>query len=241
VTNERQHFDRLFRETGHTWWGRTTPAGRRRDEKKMALFRELIRPRPGETLLEVGCGSGEFTTRLRGLGLEVRAFDLTAPCVAHAALDLAGDPGFGFCVADIGKIPFRTGAFDICFGVSILHHVPVAPAFAEIARVLRPGGRFFFSEPNLLNPQILIEKKIPWVKARLEGTPDETAFLRGRLGRRLNAIPGVKARVRNIDFLHPALPARWVDRAARASDVLEKVPLLREISGSLAIWGTIGE
>ncbi len=236
---EREHFEELLARKGHTWWGRTTPAGRRRDEKKIELFKELIRPRPGERLLEVGCGSGEFTVRLKGLGLRVWAFDLTTSGPARAARDLSGEPGFSLCAADPTRLPFPDSSFDIVFGVSILHHVPLVPAFREIVRVSRPGGRFFFSEPNLLNPQVLAEKKIGFFKRRTENSPGETAFLRRRLKKSLNSLDGVAAEVRCIDFLHPSIPVDWIEPAERTSDFLEKVPLLRSISGSLAIWGKI--
>jgi len=236
---EKEHFEALLERDGHTWWGRTTPAGRRRDEKKVELFRELIRPRRGERLLEVGCGSGEFTVRLRGLGLKVWAFDLTTSGPARAARNLAGEPGFFLCTADITRVPFPDSSFDIVFGVSILHHIPLEPAWAEVIRVVRPGGRFFFSEPNLLNPQVFTEKKCGFVKRRTENSPDETAFVRTRLKNLLNSFQGVKAEIRNIDFLHPALPAAWIGPAEMVSDLLEKVPLVRVISGSLAVWGII--
>jgi SAM-dependent methyltransferase len=238
---EKEHFEELLARTGHTWWGRTTPAGQRRDEKKIELFKELIRPRPGERLLEVGCGSGEFTVRLKGLGLKIWAFDLTTSGPARAARDLAGKPGFALCAADLTRLPFPDASFDIVFGVSILHHVPLDPAFREIIRVSRPGARFFFSEPNLLNPQVLAEKKIGFFKRRTENSPGETAFIRSRLKKYLNSRAGVTVEVQNIDFLHPALPARWIGRAERLSDFLEKTPLVRTVSGSLAIWGSIGK
>jgi SAM-dependent methyltransferase len=239
--SEREHFERLFRQKGYTWWGRETPAGRRRDEKKVELFRRLAHPRPGDRLLEVGCGSGEFTVRFQGLGLEVWAFDLTPPCVAHAAQVLDAEKEFQFIAADITRIPFPTSSFDIVFGVSILHHVPLEAAFAEIIRVIRPGGRFFFSEPNMLNPQIFLQKSVPWLKRRLGDSPGETAFVRRRLRRFLNSLPGVKAEVRNIDFLHPLVPAALVSAGEKISDFLEKVPLIREISGSLAVSGAIAK
>lgn len=239
--SEQEHFERIFREKGHTWWGRETPAGRRRDEKKMELFRALTAPRPEEKLLEVGCGSGEFTRRLRNLGLEVWAFDLTFPCVAHAAGTLEAEKGFRFFVADITRIPFPASSFDIVFGVSILHHVPLEGAFSEIIRVIRPGGRFFFSEPNLLNPQIFLQKNIPWLKRRLGDSPEETAFARRRLERVLNSLPGVEAQVRNIDFLHPLVPPALIAAGEKVSDFLEKLPLVRAVSGSLAVTGVVAK
>lgn len=173
------------------------------------------------------------------MGLKVWAFDLTTGGPKMAARELDGEPGFLLSAADLTRLPFPDSSFDIVLGVSILHHVPLEAAFREIIRVTRPGGRFFFSEPNILNPQVLAERKIGFFQRRAENSPNETAFICGRLESFLNSLDGVKARVRHIDFLHPALPARWIKSAERLSDFLERVPLIRTISGSLAIWGKI--
>ena len=75
----------------------------------------------------------------------------------------------------------------------------VRRCFKEITRVCRDGARFFFSEPNMLNPWIMAEKNIPWIKRRLDDSPEETAFFRWRLKKLLNSLPGIKAEIRNIE------------------------------------------
>ncbi|MEA1926825.1 MAG: class I SAM-dependent methyltransferase [Candidatus Auribacterota bacterium] len=236
---EREHFNRLAAETGSTWWGRTTPAGRLRDRKKIDLFFDIVRPSPGERLLETGCGTGEFTRMLDRFGLNVIAFDLAEGCVEAARRSVAPGRGYEFAAADIASLPFRDNSFDICLGVSILHHIPVEQCWPEIIRVCRPGARFFFSEPNMLNPWVMIEKNIGWVKRRLEDSEEESAFYRWRLEKLFNSYPGTEAHVVNIDFIHPLVPEFILPAVEKMSGVLEKLPLLREISGSLAIYGTI--
>ncbi len=237
--DEKEHFTRLLREKGHIWWGARTPAGRRRNEKKVELFQALLSPRKGELLLEIGCGTGEYTGRLTELGFRVFAFDLTEACVIEAVRETGGAKNCHCSVADSVRIPFRDNTFDLCFGVSILHHVNVKRTWTEVARVCKNGARFFFSEPNLLNPQILLEKKVPWLKKKLEDSPGETAFLRWKIAKLLREMPGSEVRVDNIDFLHPLIPPGWLKTAEKLSNALEKFPILKEISGSLAIYGTI--
>jgi len=200
---------------------------------------DLLHPRPGQRILEVGCGAGEFTARLAGKGRSVTAFDLSFPALVEAARRLPSPGSALLAAADLSSIPFRDDSFDICLGFSILHHVEVERSFREIVRVCRNGARFFFSEPNMLNPWIMVEKNIPWVKRKLEDTPEETAFFRWRLEKLLNGFPGIRAEVRNIDFIHPLLPEGTLPVAEKLSDLLEKLPLVREISGSLAIYGVI--
>lgn len=237
--DEKEHFTRLLREKGHIWWGARTPAGRRRNEKKVELFQELLCPRKGELLLEIGCGTGEYTGRLAGLGFRVFAFDLTEACVREAGWRTGGADNCHCGVADSVRIPFQDNTFDLCFGVSILHHVDVKRTWTEVVRVCKNGSRFFFSEPNLLNPQVLLEKKIPWLKKKLEDSPGETAFLRWKIAKILREVAGTEVKVDNIDFLHPLIPPGGMKAAEKISDALEKIPGLKEISGSLAIYGTI--
>lgn len=239
MMDEKEHFTRLLREKGHIWWGAQTPAGRRRNEKKVELFQKLLRPSKGELLLEVGCGTGEYTGRIVSRGFRVVAFDLTEVCVMEACRSVGEAENCHFSVADSSRIPFRENVFDICLGVSILHHVNVKRTWAEIVRVCKNGARFFFSEPNLLNPQILLEKKIPWLKKKLEDSPRETAFIRWGLQKTLRDFAGTEVRVENIDFIHPLTPVGGLKTVERISDILERIPVLKEISGSLAIYGTI--
>ena len=221
---EKEHFTRLLREKGHIWWGHQTPAGQRRNAKKIELCRKLIRPQPGELILEVGCGTGEYTGRLAASGLNTVAFDLTEACVLEARRQVDGNVPCRFSVADITRIPFPDDMFDICLGFSILHHVDLDRAWPEISRVAKPSARFFFSEPNLLNPQIFLEKNITWLKKRLEDSARETAFRKRKLREKLNGFAGTEARVENIDFIHPLIPKRFLAGAERISDILERVP-----------------
>ena len=86
---------------------------------------------------------------------------------------------------DVEALAVRSGSLDIVLGVSILHHVDLSRALLEIRRVLRPGGRIAFSEPNMLNPQLAAMKKIPPVRRLLGETPFETALTRWGLARAL--------------------------------------------------------
>src|SRR5262249_51597101 len=104
----------------------------------------------GGRALEIGCG--------RGVGVElaldrfcvehVDAFDLDPDMVARAQARLAryGDRGRAW-VGDATRIEAPAAGYDAVFDFGIVHHVPVwRDALAEVARVLKPGGRFFAEE-----------------------------------------------------------------------------------------------
>jgi hypothetical protein len=90
-----------------------------------------------------------------------------------------------------------------------------------------------FSEPNMLNPQVALQKNIGALKRRAGDSPDETAFFRPQVIRLLEGAGFGSILMRNFDFLHPATPSRWIRAIAGVGAVCERIPLLREISGSL--------
>lgn len=100
-------------------------------------------------VLEVGCGSGGGTRLLfdRFRAEQVDAIDLDPDQVRVARRRLRGVDGLRVEVGDVTALPAEDGAYDAVFDVGVLHHVPRwQDGVAEVARVLRPGGVFFFEE-----------------------------------------------------------------------------------------------
>ena len=64
---------------------------------------------------------------------------------------------------------------------------------------------------------------------------DETAFFRWRLRRRLTALGFDRVEIVPFDFLHPSIPAPLISLVGKLGAVAERVPLVRELSGSLHI------
>lgn len=184
-------------------------------------------------MLELGCGTGEFTRRVARAGAGLVALDLSPDLLAKANSRVR--TGASFVRADATVLPFHSASFDAVYGCSILHHLEVEAALSEVRRVLRPGGRLVFSEPNLLNPQNFVMFKVRPLRPYIGFSPDEMAFTRRAIIRVLRRLDFRSIRVRYFDFLHPAIPGRLVPVAAPALAALERVPLVRAFSGSLLI------
>jgi SAM-dependent methyltransferase len=126
-------------------------------------------------------------------------------------------------------------SFDAVVGSSVLHHLNLACALREAHRILKPGGRIAFAEPNMMNPQIALQRKIPALRCWAAESPEETAFFRWRLARRLREAGFANVSIRPFDFLHPLVPRPLIPLVRGVGAVMEHVPLLREIAGSLLI------
>ena len=98
---------------------------------------ELLKPRPGERILDLGCGDGALTVRLAELGCEVVGIDASEDMIT-AAREL----GLDARVMDAARLCFDR-EFDAVFSNAALHWVPAADAVvAGVQAALKPGGRF---------------------------------------------------------------------------------------------------
>ncbi len=234
---EAEHFDRLAEETGEIWWGSVTPAGLKRLSRRAELVRELLSRFQDPFVLEIGCGTGALTRPLLELSpnLKLCGIDISPRTIASIRERLAPFRRATFEVADSSGLSYPDSFFDAAVGNSVLHHVPLQETVREMYRVLKPGGIVWFSEPNMMNPQIALEKNVRFIGEWLQNSPDETAFFRWPLRRVLQKAGFVEVDVRPFDFLHPSTPQKLVHFADRVGKTLERIPLIKEIAGSLEI------
>ncbi len=102
---------------------------------------ELLAPKAGERILDVGCGTGQLAAEIEQSGAEVVGVDRSPEMIAAARTNF---PGVVFEVADAAALSFEA-EFDAVFSNAAMHWVhDQAAAIAGIARALKPGGRLVF-------------------------------------------------------------------------------------------------
>lgn len=199
-----------------------------------AAYDDAIRDRAaGSDVLEYGCGRGSAAFDLAAAGARVTGIDISDVAIAMAAehahdLRLAGS--LRFEQMDAEHLAFDDASFDLVCGSSILHHLDLEAAYAEVARVLRPGGQGIFVEALGHNPLInLYRRRTPELR-----TTDEHPLRVGDIAQAEAVFPRVDARYFNLATL-AALPLRSRASFPRTVELLEdldqamfrRIPYLR--------------
>lgn len=113
-----------------------------------------------KNVLDYGCGSGLFSRLLADRGARVTAIDISSESVQYASSIVPKYLPVQFFVRDCHATQLPDSTFDYVFGNGIIHHLDVALAYREIARLLKPNGRAFFMEPMNDNPAVRIARRM---------------------------------------------------------------------------------
>lgn len=95
----------------------------------------------GRLILDVGCGMGRFVDVISRWGGNVVGVDLSQ-AVEAAYANVGGRENVRILQADLFRLPFRLGSFDIVYSIGVLHHTPdCEKAFRQLVPLVHPGGR----------------------------------------------------------------------------------------------------
>ena len=183
-----------------------------------------------DTILDIGTGEGQSARALQAQGSHVVGLDPTAAQVI-AATKRGGGPVFARSLAE--KLPVRDASCDAVLACLVFEHIPDhVPAINEVARVLKPGGRFafFLNHPLLQCPgsgwiidHILDEEYWrvgPYLVADVvmeELAPGVVLpFVHRPVSEYLNAL--TEAGLRLVRMLEPAPPQGFIDKAPEYQD-----------------------
>lgn len=131
-------------------------------------LREILAPRPGERLLEVGPGTGYYTLPAAGWivpGGRLDVLDVQQEMLDHTMARAAAQ-GISNIVparADAREMPYPDGSFDAAYLVTVLGEVPdQSAALRELRRVVKPAGRVvvgeLFGDPHMVTHRALRER-----------------------------------------------------------------------------------
>jgi len=191
-------FDTIAREYD-AWY--ETEIGRLVHEIEKEIIFDLLRPEPGQKVLDLGCGTGHYSIELAQKGLEVTGIDISEEMIAYAkkkSEDMGLD--INWMLRDAHTLPFGDSTFDRIVSVTALEFFPEpARALREAYRVLKPGGRMVIG---------VIGANSPWSERYEENArKDESSVFRHArfytAEELLALLPDVKGRVRKGLYFPP--------------------------------------
>jgi ubiquinone/menaquinone biosynthesis C-methylase UbiE len=112
-------------------------------EREFALMLEWLKVQPEQTFLDVGTSTGNYARVLAKAGANVTAIDISRPFLIRAAQN-TGNLEIVFEQANAEALPYADSSFDgATLGATLNEFSNTNAALAEIARVLKPGGKLF--------------------------------------------------------------------------------------------------
>lgn len=200
--------------------------------------RHLLHLLPGETILELGCGSGTLTRALNDV--------MRGECpITAATFDAANDLAWlrdAAAAAEGVRLSAFPGdlagrQFDYIIARDVLDRASAAQLLTEVRNLLKPGGQLLFFETNPWNPFFQLRRTVARVLPFL-GRGDQSVALHSRiqLYELFSEVGFVAIGTICYDFLYPPIP-RWSLPVMRPlSLVMENTPVIRLLAGTILVY-----
>lgn len=229
-----------LREMEHTrerYWQRYPATSPTKLEWRALTVRHAFHVLPGERVLELGAGSGLWTAHL--------AVALKGECPITAVvfderlakrLEARALPNVE--VAHVRNLldDLPAESFDYVVGTAIICHDRYAENLRLLHRLLKPGGQLLFFEANFWNPQVLVKSVVRPVGRWAGNAECQIGMRRWKLLQEASRSGYVELEVIPYDILHPRAPAKLIPAIQSTAYLLERVPAVRDLCGTLYIW-----
>jgi dolichol-phosphate mannosyltransferase len=227
---------RAMERTREAYWRRYPATSPVKLRWRALTVRHCFHVLPGESILELGAGSGLWTehlaTTLRGenpITAAVFNGDLAVEAEARALPNTRI-----VCLDALDELPEES--FDYIVGTAILCHNAYGENLAALYRLLKPGGQLLFFEANYWNPQVFLKSTIRPIR-RYAGDADcQTGMRKFQLMKRASHQGFTHVEIVPYDIVHPLTPRSLIRAVQSLAFILEHAPLIRDLCGTLYIW-----
>jgi dolichol-phosphate mannosyltransferase len=191
---------------------------------------------PGESILELGAGSGLWTEHLTDT---LRGENAVTAAVFNRDLADAAErrqlPNTRVVhVTDLNALPSES--FDFVVGTAILCHDAYEENLAALYRLLKPGGQLLFFEANYWNPQVFLKTVIRPLGRWTGDAECQIGMSKFQLMKTASHQDFTHIEVVPYDIIHPLTPRILVRAVQSIAFILEHAPIVRDLCGTLYIW-----
>jgi len=189
---------------------------------------------PGESILELGAGSGLWTEHL---ALVLRGENPITAAVFNDDFAAPREiPNTHFVkISNLAK-DFPAESFDYVVGSAILCHDEFPQNLAAIYRLLKPGGQILFFESNYWNPQVFVKNHVKSIGRWAGEASCQVGMRRYQLLKAASHQGFTNIEIIPYDILHPRTPRALIPFLQSTAFVMEHTPLVKEMCGTLYIW-----
>ena len=221
-------------------WG-DSKSTRIRAERRCDYMISQMNIQSGASVMEIGCGTGKNCYMLaQKTGMNVLGTDLCVPFIEDARKNYQL-PNLRYDILDFNQASqFKGEKFDYIIGNGILHHLyhHLDDAFTNMRNLLKENGKIIFLEPNLYNPYVYLIFSYDKLRTLTHLEPDEMAFSKRFVSKKLNKAGYSNIKVEYKDFLLPGIPDALIAPSVIIGDLVEKIPLVNKVSQSIFISAT---
>jgi len=191
---------------------------------------------PGESILELGAGSGLWTAYLTDV---LRGENpITAAVFNDNLLPSESDlPNVTFRKIENLAKDLAPESFDYIVGTAILCHDQFPQNLAVLYGLLKPGGQLLFFEANYWNPQVFVKSHVQPIRRWSGEAPCQVGMRRYKLMKAASHQGFTNIDIVPYDIIHPRTARSLIPLLQSTAFVLEHTPLVRETCGTLYIWG----
>jgi Methylase involved in ubiquinone/menaquinone biosynthesis len=175
--------------------------------------------KPGDFILDAGCGTGMVLRHVLRPGIRAVAYDLSPESLRVCQQAMRGQ-AVTFLTGDLSNLPFDPGYFGRVLCANTLQHVPTRElrirCLAELARVVKPGGRVVVTTHNLS----VAKKRMGWAKEKEQAAGKYQYVYRYEADELAADIASAGLRIESLTGAGLNLPYRW--KLSRLSRALER-------------------
>lgn len=238
-SREKIHFNKLAPKYDESY-GYNNAFTQYKINKKINEFVEFVtfnNPKENLVIVEIGCGTGEYTQKIATKFPKARliGLDISKKIIEVAERKCKGLKNVSFVVKSAYDTGLENNSADVICGFYALHHLDLPIARREITRILKPGGLAFFYEPNILNPLVFLIKSNKFLKRKAGDSPDEWAINPLTISR---YFPNFKLiRSYTSEFIWPLkfIPFRYLKLLDRITLPCRSLPIINYLGGSVVV------